>query len=226
MSGKALTTQAQKLDREIRLEAEATRRSIVTLGEKIAQMRDSKLWRYLLDRNGKPKYTSLEQYAQSVLGPMASSRYFEIVAAHSLTQGENSIPKETVDKLGVKKAAELARLAPGQRTAELVAKATVTPVSKVRRMVQEKLNEHLPSVEQREVLVPFTRMLMPETVELFEEIEEDGIWLEGNRDGDRSVSLRAKLYHAIAVFFLEAHAEELAEGRKFRLAHEARGQKS
>jgi hypothetical protein len=189
-------------------------------------MRDSGLWHYLVDPQGKPKYSSLEQYVNAVLGPMASSRYFELVAAHSLTQGENPIPKETVQKLGLKKAAELARLEPLQRTAELLAEATRAPVSKVRRLVQERLNSDLPPDEQREVLMPFMRMLLPETIDLFEEIEEDGVWLEGIRDGDRRVSLRAKLYHAIAVFFLEAHAEELAEGRKFRLAYEAKGLKS
>src|SRR5216684_3912759 len=79
---KKLTTQAQQLDREIRIEADAGRKSIIKLGEKIAKMRDAGLWHYLLDQEGRPKYRSLEQHVKSVVGPMASSRYFEIIAAH------------------------------------------------------------------------------------------------------------------------------------------------
>ena len=53
-----------------------------------------------------------------------------------------------------------------------------------------------------------------------EEIELDGQYMEGIRDGDSSVSLRGKFWHYVCVNFRESHKAELAEGRKYREALE------
>lgn len=78
----------RQLDREIRSVAADAHKSFMKLGQLIAQMRERRLWTHLVDREGKQKYRSLEHYLMSVVAPMARGRYFQIIAAHSLTEGE------------------------------------------------------------------------------------------------------------------------------------------
>lgn len=155
---------------------------------------------------------------QEVLGVLSRSTVYEIVAAHSLTQGSNGLPAETINRLGVKRAYQLSRLEPNQRTPELVQEALKAPVARVRGMVQHKINETAPPEEQREPLILFARNYPASVIARFEELEERAVWLEGIMDGDRTLPLRAKVMVAMCANFEANYAEELLEADKRRVA--------
>jgi hypothetical protein len=214
--------EAGQLHQQIVTEWALVNKSITRVAASLKRMRDSGLWKYLHAR----RYQSFHEYVKSVTGAeLGQSRMYELLAAHGLTEGENSIPPETVNEMGIKKAAQLARLEPQQRTPDVVKKVVEAPLFEAKRIVQETINSSLPREQRREPLVLLSRNVLPQTLELIEETERDGIYMEGIRDGDFGVTLRAKLWHAIFVSFNENHRPDLDEGRKYRLALEARGRK-
>src|SRR6266446_5314024 len=110
-----LDLEAHELDQQIRGVARGARESVIRLAQLVEKMRDQHLWRHLVDSEGKQKYRSLEAYVMSVIGPMARGKYFQIVAAHTLTEGENAIAPKIVEQMGIVKAAQIARLSPKDR---------------------------------------------------------------------------------------------------------------
>jgi hypothetical protein len=73
----------------------------------------------------------------------------------------------------------------------------------------------LPPEERRDVGIFWGRYDPAEVIDRFERLEARGCYLEGIRDGDRTLTLRAKFMLALIVNF-EAHfEEELAEADRF-----------
>jgi len=127
-----LEAEAQQLDLDIRRELECVTKSLTSLAAMLARMRDERLWQFL------PGFRRFEDYVRHVLGDVARGKIFELLAIHELTEGRNSIPAEVVERMGFKKAAELARLEPQDRTPDLVKAALVDTVPRIRQKVQEK----------------------------------------------------------------------------------------
>ena len=214
-----LVARSKQLDREIRREVGSLDRSMTKLAGMLAKMRAEHLWQYLRG------FHKFEDYAQHVLGKMARSKVFNLVAIHGLTEGPNPIPAEMVERIGHKKAVELARLSPEERTPDMVKSAMEDALPVVRRRVQEKLNESLPPEQRKEPVMLFARNYPPEVIEAFEELEADGVYMEGIRDGDASLTLRAKFMFAMVCFFREAHEAELEEAREYRSAMQSKNSK-
>ena len=212
-----LAEQAKQLDRQVRAAVKAAQRSLTELGRLLAQMRELALWEYLPGH-----YRGWEHYAQAVMGPRARSSLHEILAAYSLTGGAHAIPSEVVNKMGVKRAAQVARLKPEQRTPAIIHAATSQPVTAVKQVVQETLNMELAPDEQKEATQLFAINLPASTVAGLEELMEVGIWMEGIRDGDRTQTMRQKFFGVMIVATREYYAQELAEAMRYKAARGAR----
>ena len=218
-----LVTKAEQLDRKIRTAWRSAKQSFMKVAKLLNNMRESDLWKYLKQRT----YNNFPDYLKSVIGTDCStSHVYELLAAYGLTTGENAIPEKKVEKMGIKKAYQLARLPRDKRTPEIVKELTRVPFYKARRIVQERINETLPEHERKVVTQLFQRNYSPETISLIEEIEEVGIYMEGVQDGDVSVSLRDKLTYRVWALFAETYAEELEEARKIKATKEARDGKA
>lgn len=210
--------EAQKLDREIRLQWKSAKQSITKLAQLLNRMRESRAWQHLNAQH----YRTFHEYVESVTGAeLSRSRMFELLAAHGLTEGENPVSTRDVDKLGIKKSVQIARLEPRQRTPELIRKAVNCSLREVTRAVEEKLNAELPLEEQREPTILFARNYPATVVARFEDLEERAIWMEGIRDGDTALSLRAKFMVALVANFEANFAEELREADRYGEAMEA-----
>jgi hypothetical protein len=206
---------ARDLDQQIRAKRKEVDPPLIELGRLMARMRESELWKYLPIR-----YHGWEDYFNDVMGPRSRSTIHEIAAAFSLTEGSNPIPPEDVIRMGRKKAAQIARLKPEQRTPEIREMAKTEPVMVVRNRVQAVLNQELPADEQKPMLKLLAINLPEELVLQFEELMEDGIWMVGIRDGDDTQTMRAKVFGTMLISFQEYMAPELAEGMKHRKAKE------
>jgi hypothetical protein len=220
MDNTKIEVQARQLDHEIRAVVLDARKSFVKLGQLIAKMRERQLWTHLLDREGKQKYRSLEDYVMSAVGPMARGKYFQIIAAHSLTEGENAIPATTVERMGPVKAAEVARLEPKDRTPDIIEAATKEPVGVVRNKVQAKLNESLPLEETREPTRLVSINLAESVANAFEDLIELMTFMAGIRDSDNSQTMRTKAVGAMIIATQNYFSEELAVAEKYKAAQE------
>lgn len=217
-----LTKTAEEHDQKLVVAVKSMKDSIVDVGRELAFMQDDslKLWKYIrnpeTDGSHRGAFASWRDYAKYRLGNMGKSAMYELIAAHSLTKGPQAIPAADVQKLGVKKAAQIARLPASKRTKEVVEHAKKSKLSKVKKSVQAKIDEDKPASERKVRLFPLTRNLQAETIEMIEEIEKGGCYMEGIRDGDRTMSLRSKLWHAVWVNFRANFSVELAEGEAYR----------
>ena len=191
-----LAQQARELDRQIRSKLKEAQRPLIDLGRLMREMRESGLWKYL-------GYRGWEHYVNDVMGSRARSSLHEIVAAYSLTQGSNPIPPEDVNAMGVKRAAQLARLKPEQLTPEIREMAKTEPVMAVRNKVQAVLNQTLPPDEQKPMLKLLAINLPDDYVAMFEELMEIGVYMVGIRDGDNTQTMRAKVFHSMLISFRE-----------------------
>ena len=201
-----LAEQAIQLDRQIKAAVIVARRSVTDLGGLLAQMRESRLWEHLPHH-----YRGWEDYARSVLGSGGHSILHETLAAFSLTKGAHAIPSEDVNTMGVKRGAQLARLAPEQRTPEIREMAKTEPVMVVRNKVQAVLNQELPADEQKPMLKLLAINLPEELVQEFEELMEVMGHTDGARDGDNSQTIRAKAFKLILIGAQQHWAQELGE---------------
>ena len=223
---KKYTAMAMQLDSEVRTHVATCVTSITAIGKALEKLRDKKLqlWRFISDKKHKHGFKTWEEYANDRIGPMSHGKMYELVAAASLTEGENPIPKATVDKMGIKKAAEVARLEPQDRTPDIV-KAAADPkvqVATIKERVQEKINLTLPADERKEPTQFFARNLTNQTVAYIEECESVGVYIEGIRDGNPAATLRDKLWYAVWLFFRENHPEEFEAAEKLKAREEAR----
>jgi hypothetical protein len=213
-----LEVQARELDRQIRTRLQEAERSLIEVGRLLTQMRESGLWKYLPVR-----YSGWEDYVNSVMGPRARSTLHETVAAYSLTRGSHPIPPDVVNKMGVKRAAQVARLEPEERTPEIREAATTAPVAVVRNKVQAKLNTKLPPDERRPMLKMFAINLPEATVSELEELLEVMCYMKDIRDGDNTQTMRQKAMSAMIWATQQFLAEELSEALEFQKAKEGLG---
>jgi hypothetical protein len=214
-----LAKQAKQVDQKIRAAVKTLRGSCTELGALLARMKDRHLWRFLPGN----KYRSFEDYATAALGQsMSRSRVYELVAAHMLTEGTNAIPAATVARMGIKKAAELARLEPAQRTPQLVRTAVEQSLPVVKRVVQARINMYVPPDQQREMTQLFSINLPDSIIEEVEEYLEIAIWMEGIRDGDTTVSMRQKAFGTLVIGAREYFAPELADALQYMKVRQAK----
>jgi hypothetical protein len=218
---KQLEALAREHDHKLTSAIKSMKEAVVEVGEELAFMQNGelKLWRHVKDPNtdgsNRGCFGTWRDYAKSRLGDMSKSAMYEYIAAHSLTQGEAPIPKADVQKIGVKKAAEVAKLPASERKAA-VEHAKKAKVSEVKKRTSAKIEGAKPENERKVKLFPFSRSLPEATIKLIEEIEKSGMFMEGIRDGDRTESLRAKLWNSVWVNFQASFAEELREGEQYR----------
>jgi hypothetical protein len=206
----------KKLDGEIVESWSGAKLALTRTAKLLARMHETKLWTF-----SPKKFARFEDYVCYRVGDMAHGKIFDLLNIHTLTEGENPISAESVEKMGIKKATQVARLEPQHRTPEIIKSALTDSVDVVKRKVQEVINLNVPEEDRKEFLEEFTRNLMPATIALIEEIEMDGIYMKGIADGDPRVTLRAKLWHAIVVNFKQNYLEELNEGAQLRVKKES-----
>lgn len=227
MSDKELDNLAQEHDERLVLAVKRMKDSVVEIGAELAIMKnaDLKLWRRIKDpktdgsfRGG---FQHWQDYARFRLGgDLAQSSMYEYIAAASLTTGSNPIPKEDVQKMGVKAAAEVARLPERERTREVVEHAKKSSVKEVKKAVRKKIEDAKPEHERKVELFDFKLRLPQETIDLIRSVQRGGIFMEGIRDGDRTLPLVAKLTHAVYINFQANFTKELEEGEEFRASYE------
>ncbi len=213
---KKLQARAEQLDREIRSEWQATKHSLSNMGKMFNQMEHGNLWQHL-----KRSYRTFWHYVVDVTGEeMARGKLFQVMRVHGLTEGENAIPAEEVDKMGVTRAYELTKLEPKHRTPDVVKRVAAASIPKAKEIVQERINAELPEKDRKEPLILFSRNLPMSVVTELEELELDAMGMEGIRDGDFTTSQRVKAWTWFILMLRQQFAEELAEGHKYRLAME------
>jgi hypothetical protein len=215
---------AKRLDVKIRLEWQASERSLVKVAGSFTKMRDEKLWLRLVDIGTKKAYKRFEDYVTAVTGNrIARSKLYELLSIWGLTQGADALDPKDVEEMGPKNAAEIARLDAKDRTPEVVEKAKKESTRKLKKLVQEKLNEKLAPEERKDPTFMFARNLDEPTIELIEQVEHDLIWCDFVRNGDKSVSQLVKAWNLVwAGFVISAEGKKLMdEGRDYREAMEA-----
>jgi len=116
--------------------------------------------------------------------------------------------------LGIKKAAQVARLPEKKRTKKLLKQVKKASVAQAKALVDAVLAAE--AGEQKVKLVPYTIGLPQEVVDLIAQVESSGQFLESVRDNDRSWTLRAKLWHQVWWHFLDVHREELAAAARYK----------
>jgi hypothetical protein len=217
-TNKQLSALAKEYDGKLIEAISGFSKNVTEIGKILAAMRDESmcLYRFVYDpRQESAVFETWRDYARYRIGKLSDASLYDYVSAHSLTQGEHALSESTVNKLGIKKAAQLSRLPPELRM-ELLPSAQNASVASVKRSVDSILDEGKPKDEKKERLLPISRSLPQQTIDLIEEIEHDGIWMEGIRDGDKTLSLKAKLWHAIFLNFKANFQAELDAGAIYR----------
>lgn len=213
---------AENCDTKIREGATAVIKDLGELSENITRMRDEGLWRFLLSEDEKPRYKRFENYIKEAIGDFGRTKTYELMAITELKRGPKALSNETIKELGTKKAAEIARLPEQKRTQSVIKDALqAESVAEVKDQVRQILNEDLPPSERKEAGATLVRQLPVRTLARFEKLEERGIWLEGIRDGDKTLTMKQKLFHAIVVKFEEVMATELEEADEYKKKAEA-----
>jgi len=230
MTKSELTLRAGIHDVNLGLAVSQLSQSIIEIGKELAVMRDEELWRYIhdpeTDGGNRGCFTSWRDYARYRLGSMSTSKMYDYLSAVSLTYGEKPISAATVEQLGVKKAAQIARLPEKHRTKKLLKEIESASVAVTKELVDARLEE--PGVQKKTQLIPLTIALPQETIDLINEVERDGVFMEDIRDGDRSWTLRAKLWHAVWVSFRTEYQEDLKAAafyREYQKTHANENQK-
>jgi uracil-DNA glycosylase len=214
-----LTAMAAEHDSNLALAVSQLSQSIVEIGKELAIMQDDKLslYRYVKDpkSSGDDRgcFRSWRDYARYRLGKMSTSKMYEYLSASMLTHGKKPLNSHDVEELGIKRAAQIARLPESKRTKKLVKEAKEQSVAEVKQAVDELLT---PESERKAHLVPLTLGLPQEVVDLIADVERGGEWLEHVRDNDRTWTLRAKLWHQVWWEFYDNHREELKAAEQFK----------
>lgn len=213
---------AEKLDERIREGAKSVAKSFVQLAGDLYLMKQEGLWEFLVDKDGKKIFRRYEAYAKDAMGDMGRSKVYELLAIAELEKGSKPIARETIKELGVKKAAALVQLPEGKRTQAVIKDALAAEsVAEVKDQVRVILNEDLPASERKEAGATLVLQLPIRTLARFEKLVERGIWMEGIRDGDKTLTMKQKLFHAMIVVFEEQKAAELEEADEYRKKSEA-----
>jgi hypothetical protein len=216
------TEAANSLDVQIRKEWQKSEGSLIRLSAMFNRMRDEVLWAELIDMDTKDPYRRFSDYVYAVTGKkVGHTRLYDMLAIYGLTQGPDALDPKDVDEMGSKNAAEVARLDPKDRTPDVVEAAKKESTRKLKKIVQEKLNEKLDPEDRKEATFMFARSLDEATIDLIELIEKDGEWIEAVRDADRSLGRLQKLWAYVWAKFAVDYREELEDGRRYREAMEA-----
>jgi hypothetical protein len=202
---------AEEHDGKLALACTNLTQSVVEIGKELAIMRDEELWREVRNKSGE-RVESWREYVKFRLGSMSTSKMYEYLSAASLIHGEKPMAVEQVEKLGIKKATQVARLPEHKRTKKLLKQIEKESVAGAKLLVESVLEQPAPKV----ILVPLTIALPQEVIELINQIERDGQFLESVRDNDRSWTLRAKLWHQVWWDFLNSHTQELKAAAMYR----------
>jgi hypothetical protein len=195
--------------------------AFVQLAARLAKMNETGLWRGVTDENHKEGYIDFDAYRQAVLGNMGKTKFYELIAVHQLSQGDHPLQQSTIKNMGVKRAYEVSRLQPNQRNAEILTLAQTAPLAKVKQEVQAILNEYLPKDKQKEPSQSFVRMLTPEIIARYEELEARAVWMEGICDHDPTLTSKQKFFLAMVTYFEVNHVEELKEADERKEQHES-----
>jgi len=214
----ALREKANKVYAEAVKKAGTLNQCFVDLGKLASDLRKDSLWKHVTDGNGRPRFRQWTEVLEAVLGRMARKRAYDVLGCFELTQGDNPIPASEVRRMGISRAAEVARLEPTDRTPEIRTAAVTKSVLEVRNQVQEKLNAKLPKDKQKAMLKLLAINLPEAYVREFEEDMEVGIFMEGIRDGDNTQTMRHKVFHAMLIAFREYYVQELAAALKLMKA--------
>jgi hypothetical protein len=179
------------------------------LARRVAELRDNDLWKHITDRNGLARFSRWTEVAKCLYGGKSDRSYYELIDCHSLTQGDAAIPAKEVQQYGIKRAVEIARLRPEQRTPEIRHMAKTEPVMAVRNKVQAILNTDLPKDEQKPMLKLLAINLPEDYVTEFEELIELLGHTDGARDGDSTQAIRAKAFNLMLIGAAEYWAQEI-----------------
>ena len=222
-----LSERATFVDKQLEKRVEEAKVSVTEICEFLAEIKDKKLWTYLTNPATKKAFESPEKYASYRLeplrlGPMRKSKFYEMTAVATLTKGENALSEEDVEKLGLKKAAAVARLPAHKRTKQFVEAAKESSLTQLNQAVQEELNEDLPEEERKEATCMFTRTLAYSVVSELEKLEAVGIFMTGVNNADRSVSRESKFWGCVVIAMNAYYKEELIEARKAKEKAEAK----
>lgn len=204
------TAEARRLDQEIRSAINTAQRSLIEVGALLARMKERSLWEHLPGG-----YRRWDDYVRDVIGPMSRSTVYEMLAAHALTLGTNPVPAATVNRIGVKKAAELARLEPHERTPELIEAAVTEPLPSVKKRVQDRINENLPLDQRKEVKIKFVRSFTLPVIREYENFMKIAVNMEGIRDGDFTLTREEKVLLALISHFRANFTVELEEAAQY-----------
>lgn len=198
-----------QIERELILVDEGLTRITELLG----RMRRQRLFKYL-------GFCSFAQYIKNSHPKLANSRsaLYDLLAIDELTKGDHPIPAEVVNRIGSKKAVELSRLEPHQRTSDVIEVALKQPLAKLRNVVTAKRNENLPPHERKPMTQMFALLLPDDTYEELNELLDELEYAEGVRDGDMTRTLRQKAMDAIVKGARQFYQQELAEAIEYRAA--------
>jgi hypothetical protein len=210
----ALQQKANNLYAEAVKKAGTLNQCFVDLGKIASDLRRDSLWKHVTGAKGRPRFRQWTEVLEAVLGRMARKRAYDVLGCFELTQGDNPIPASEVRRMGISRAAQVARLEPTDRTSDIRKAAVTKSVLEVRNQVQQKLNAKLLPTEQKPMLKLLAINLPEQYVQEFEEDMEVGIYMGGIRDGDTTQTMRHKVFHAMLIAFREYWAEELAEALK------------
>ena len=191
------------------------------LARRVAELRDNDLWKHITNRSGTPRFHRWTEVAKCLFGGKSDRKYYELIDCHSLTQGDAAIPAEEVQQYGIKRAVEVARLKPEQRTTEIREMAKTERVMVVRNRVQQILNQDLPKDEQKPMLKLLAINLPEEMVAEFEELMEVLGYTDGARDGDTTQAIRVKAFNLLLIAGREYWSMELAQAMKLMKAEAA-----
>lgn len=217
-----LEAEAQEHDLKLTTALAHLDKSLFAVACEVEFIRSKHLYRYIknpeTDGDNRGCFGDWTEYARVKLGNMSSARMYELLSAKTLACGINAVQPEEIEELGIKKSAQLARLPEKKRTPQLIQQAKHQSVKEVTKHVNRMLDEEKPEAERKEKLVALNIGLPQVTIDLINEVERDGMFLDAIRDGDKTLSLRAKLWHAVFWFFKDSHREELEQASERREA--------
>jgi hypothetical protein len=204
-SHKASTTMvawAKELHGQIKEKIKHINSELAALSKMVWEMHHKQGHRFIPKPGSRKGYTSFREYVAS-LG-ISGAKGSRLVAIGGLRDGPHALLPEEVERMPESNAFRLAKIPPEHRTKKVVQAAQETEPKKL----PEKLKAlGVPMTEEpRGVFVRNWPLLL---IERAEEVEREGAYLEGVRDGDRSWSLSQKAMLAAFTFFLEVHREEI-----------------
>lgn len=134
----ALQATANRAFQQATQASQEAKKGLSDLARHVAELRDNDLWKHITNGNGKPRFRRWTEVAKCLYGGKSDRSYYELIEYHSLTQGDAAIPAEEVRRYGIKRAVEVARLKPEQRTPEIREIAKTEPVMVVRNPTERK----------------------------------------------------------------------------------------